>query len=174
MKLLKFCLPLFILQAVLSCSTEPNEFDPASYLGTKVVFPEEIDNISDAPSRIFVYLDLLTCPSCELKSLHFWEEDLKQFNQLNGDSHCLDIIVIVNAEHNKEANAALADLQAYFPIKIFYDSQEEFVAGFTPPAESQYRCFLLDKSNRIKLLGYPYMNKELKEKYISRIFHRTP
>ena len=156
--------------AVMSCTAKVNMFEPASYLGSKVSMPKEVKGLSKAPNRIIVLLDLITCPSCELKSLKFWDDDLILFNELNKEKPCLDIIVVVNKEKDDEIASALSRLDAMYPIKVYYDSKDKFISRFTPPVETQYHCFLVDKSDRIRLIGYPYMNNALKDKYISLIF----
>lgn len=170
MKILNTCILAFTLLSTISCTTKVNKFEPASYLGSKVSVPREVDVLSDAPNRIIILLDLVTCPSCELKSLYFWDNDLVHFNELNKDKSCLDIIVIVNKEKDNEIASALSRLNALYPIKVFYDTKDKFTRRFTPPVETQYHCILVDKSDRIRLIGYPYMNNALKDKYISFIF----
>lgn len=170
MKTLNYFLLSLSLMFALSCSTDVNKFDPASYLGSRVPIPREIERLSDAPNRIIVLLDLVTCPSCELKSLGFWDDDLILFNGLSREMSCLDIIVVVNTERNDEIASALSRLDAMYPIKVFYDPNDRLISRFTPPVETQYHCFLVDKWDRIRLIGYPYMNNALRDKYISFIF----
>lgn len=97
MKRITKCILLFTLFAALSCTTKVNKFEPSSYLGSIVSIPREVSNLSKAPNRIIVLLDLVTCPSCELKSLIFWDDDLIRFNEINNEKNCLDIIVVVNS-----------------------------------------------------------------------------
>ena len=170
MKALKWCIHLCLLFAVCSCTTCVDKFEPSSYIGTRISMPREVKILSKAPYRIFILLDLVTCPSCELKSLHFWDYDLAHFYELNKDKLCLDIIVVVNTERNDEIDSALSRINTIFPIKTYYDVKEEFSSRFTPPVENQYHCFLVDKSDRILLIGYPYMSKTLSEKYTLAIF----
>lgn len=170
MNVLNNCILVFSLFASLTCTTKVNKFEPASYLGSKIPIPREVDKISDAPNKMIVLLDMITCPSCTLKSLNFWDEDLKYFNELNQESHNLDIIFIVNTKQDSDIDASLSRLNSIYPIKVFYDSENRFLKRFTPPVETQYHCFLIDESNFIRLIGYPYMNQTLKENYISIVF----
>jgi len=163
---------LFILSFVgcVSCSNGVRPSDPSSYLGTGIILPAEIDSLSDASRRIIIYLDLSDCVSCELKSLKMMDEDLTLFNELNEINDCLDIIFVVNREKNEMIDAALSRLQAFFPIKIVYDTGQTFTGKFIPPTGKQYHCFLVDDSGIIRLIGFPYMNGALKGKYVSQIF----
>ena len=119
MRSLESCLILCALAAVLSCTAKVNKFEPASYLDTKVSMPREVKELSDAPSRIIVMLDLASCASCELKSLKFWDDDLAQFCEMDPDNTFLDIIVVVNKERDDEIDSALSRLEAIYPIKVF-------------------------------------------------------
>jgi len=146
--------------------------EPSSYLGSKIVLPPEIIKLSDAPYRMLIYLELGECESCELKTLKLLEQDFSLFTQLNvNNGYRLDILFVINHEKNEMIDSVLTELQSFFPIKIIYDDQQWFTRNFTPPIEKQYHCFLIDDSNIIRLIGYPYMNHNLRIKYISLIFN---
>jgi len=104
---------LFILFGCMSNNVQPTE--PSTYLGSEIVLPPEIDKLSDAPYRIFIYLELGECESCELKTLKLLEQDLSLFTQLNeSNGHRLDILVVINRTKNQMIESALTDLQSYF------------------------------------------------------------
>jgi len=170
MKISLWFIPLLsYFLATISCNNvRPS--DPSSYLGSRMILPTEIKQMSDAPYRIIAYLDLDDCVSCELKSLSLMEDDLKLFRELNDINQCLDIIFVINREKDEMIDSALSRLSELFPLKVRYDDRQTFIERFTLPVEKQYHCFLVDDTDTIRLIGFPYMNPSLKGKYVSRIF----
>ena len=64
---------------VASCGKSPkiSNCDLKNILGTKVILPASINNMSDDTYKIISYIDSTECAQCVLNNLHMWK-DIKE------------------------------------------------------------------------------------------------
>ena len=116
----------------------------------------------DKPFKILTYIDSIGCTSCNM-NLYSW----KGINQLcRQEQFDVGFIFVV---HSSNYNSFDADVIMYsFDYPIIYDYNNDFHKLNNFPS-APYNTFLLDKENKVLLVGSPIGNHEMWERYKSVI-----
>ena len=112
----------------------------------------------DKPYKIFTYIDSIGCSSCQL-GLHEWKEFIDSCQREQMD------IGFIFAVHSSDYRLFDGEVRFYeFDYPIIYDYHNEFDRlNHFPPAP--YRTFLLDRGNKVQVIGSPVNNPEMWELY---------
>ena len=112
------------------------------------------------PYKIFTYIDSIGCTSCQF-SLFDWKFLIDSCYRQQID---VGFIFVVHSSNFRQFNRDVRF--SFFDYPIIYDYNNDFdkLNNF-PPAP--YRTFLLDKDNKVLLVGSPIGNIEMWEKYKS-------
>lgn len=96
-------------------------------------------------------MDSISCMSCGLKTMHEWDVYVELSDSLEG---VFDILFIVSPKHNELGLVKIKVLSENFKYPVFIDDKNIF-SKINPciPSEEQFHVFLLDKDNRIILVG---------------------
>ena len=113
----------------------------------------------DKPYKIFVYVDSVGCSSCQL-GLQAW----KGIVQNHSRKIDLGFIFVVHSSNFNRLDTDVLILDFDYPIIYDYNNYFDKLNNF-PPAP--FRTFLLDKDNKVLLIGSPIGNIEMWEKYKS-------
>jgi len=130
--------------------------------GREILIPSDItfkslghDTVScflwSKPHKIFTYIDSIGCTSCQLGLLQ-WSALIDSFRQQQID------IGFIFAVHSSDFEHFDNEVRLnYFDYPIIYDYHNRFEKlNQFPPAP--YRTFLLDKDNKVILIGSPINN----------------
>lgn len=109
--------------------------------------------------KLVVYMDLISCMSCGLKTMHEWDVYVELSDSLEG---VFDILFIVSPKHNELGLVKIKVLSENFKYPVFIDDKNIF-SKINPciPSEEQFHVFLLDKDNRIILVGNPLKSNKI-------------
>ena len=112
----------------------------------------------DKPYKILTYIDSIGCSACQME-IPLWMElmDSCKLQQLD-----VSFIFVI---HSDDFIKLGHDVQIFgFDHPIIYDYQNSFdkINHFPPPP---YRSFLLDKDNKVQLIGLPIKNPKMWELY---------
>lgn len=147
----------------------------AEWKGREIKFPSDavftidgVDTIdyrfNNARYKIVAFADSSGCTSCDLK-LSAWIELYRKLESSNlGD---IPIVLYVHPKDPKEILYNLSEVGYHHPICI--DVNNSFNKLNHLPEQSTYQSFLLDKDNKILLIGNPIHNPKLKELFISEM-----
>jgi hypothetical protein len=137
--------------------------------GKEIIIPDEItfkslgsDTVCsylwDKKYKIFTYIDSIGCTSCQL-GLSEWKILIDSCNRQQLD------VGFIFAVHSSDFKIFSLEIQLrMFDYPIIYDYQNQFQnLNLFPPAP--YRTFLLDKDNKVKLIGTPINNHKIWELY---------
>ncbi len=115
-------------------------------------------------SKLVVYVGPDGCTDCKLRSLM----PLYMFILENRHKENFGVVVIIHSDDIETAEFVLSDLR--FRHTVFYDVDGSFVR-LNPqlPVDERYHTFLLDKRNRVVLIGNPTHNEKLKDLYLAEI-----
>ena len=169
-------LEVFVLFS--SCQNSPQEHITQlveEWQGKEVRFPENpvftrqlsdtVDyRIPETEYKVLVYVDSIGCTSCKLQ-LPQWKEFIAYVDSVSGGK--IPFLFFFQSKDNKELRYILK--RDNFRLPVCVDSQNEFGKLNRFPSEQMFQTFLLDKDNRVKVIGNPIHNLSVKELYLKEI-----
>ena len=126
-----------------------------------------VNDQSCAYVTIVVYYDKKGCTPCKLKELAKWESMLKEIESEIGQKLRFDLIV----QSGPRFRSLEVDMEVYkFPYPVYFDTQNDFEhQNPNLPEDDIFHTFLLDRDNRVVLVGSPVGNPKMWELYKSTI-----
>lgn len=174
---------LFILLCVLcivSCQKGKNDKDEiirlvTEWQGKEIVFPNKIVftryftdtvdyQIPDADYKVLVYVDSVGCTSCRLK-LGQWKSFINETDSLTAGN--IPFLFFFGQGDYKEINYLLKRDQFDLPICLDQDDRLNKLNKF--PADMNFQTFLLDKENKVVVIGNPINNLAVRDLYLKQI-----
>lgn len=128
---------------------------PCSYLGRDTVCPDP-----SSPYKILLYTDSTGCTDCKLQ-LYKWNALVKEAEtDMPGQ-----IGFHFYFQPKDENELKFMFRRDYFNHAVYIDRQNKLheLNGF--PNDMSYQCFLLDKDNRVILIGNPTLNPRIWDLY---------
>ena len=116
-----------------------------------------IDSLLAADIKIVSYINDLPCTSCGVKMLHTWIEQVKQI-----DPEIAYVIVVQTPQKDVLFNN-IDSMRLPYPLMYYDDSVFGEVNKLDVLARN--KTFLLDKKNRIVVVGEPFGNENLSQLY---------
>ncbi len=161
-----------IIIALISCNSHRNEAKRIvkKWIGKEIILPgHDITyktmgrdtvclGIWEKPHKIFVYIDSIGCTSCRL-GLSQWMEIIDSSRLVYPD---LGFLFVVHSNNYRKFEQELRDAEFTYPI--IYDYRNDFYKLNQFPPDP-YRTFLLDRNNKILLIGSPVRNPKIWELY---------
>lgn len=114
--------------------------------------------------KILVYIDSKGCTPCKLK-LSSWETLKKEWGYVSQNK--IAFIFYFADKNPKEIETILRAENFDFPVVVDEKNQLNQLNKFS--TNENFHYFLLDKQNRIKIIGNPIYNTKIKELYFSEI-----
>ena len=109
--------------------------------------------------KIFTYIDTTGCTACNL-GLQDWKQMIKETDSLTKD------VAFLFFAHVKDYNELEYNIRINnFNYPVFYDFEGECNKLNHLPDHVFYQTFLLDKENKVLLLGRPKPNSEIWKLY---------
>lgn len=120
--------------------------------------------------KILVYYDSQGCTSCRLRELLVWKSIIQEIENMpyNSDTSKVEFVFVISAKKDKQA-LKIALQQHKFPYPILCDTEKEFERDNLLPDNELLHCFLLDKENKVKLIGSPLFNEKMWNRYKQEI-----
>lgn len=133
------------------------------WVGKEIIFPSKMlvsNKYINAPYKILVYIDSIGCTSCKLQ-LYKWNTLIKNAHVLMPDS--LDFIFCFQSKNEKVLLNILKYNNFNNSVHIDKDSKLDSMNHF--PRDLKYQCFLLNKENKVVLVGNPALSPQLWDLY---------
>jgi len=163
---------IYILPVLLFCSCTQQRFVKSvkQFVGQQISMSVDWDaywkgkdtllpDFTKAPIKLVVWYDSHDCTSCEANHMYSWGNIA---NYADSIAQWFNIIFLFTPkkEDRHELNMALKREQFDYPV--FIDSNGSF-SKQNPilPKNRQLRSFLLDKNNRVVMVGNPLHNPKL-------------
>lgn len=108
--------------------------------------------------KIVVYADSLGCTSCRLQ-LPAWKNIMEEADTVFAKKPDFLFFFCPKQRDEKEVLSIL-QINA-FRHPVFIDKSNEIEQLNSFPSQSEYQCFLLDKDNKVVLVGNPAINRGL-------------
>lgn len=171
---------LLATTTLLLFSCKENEKDKISRLvtewqGKEISFPKEIPftryvtdtadyQIPISDYKVLVYVDSVGCTSCKLQ-LAKWKELITHTDSIAGSK--VPFLFFFHSKDYKEIRYLLRRDGFDLPVCIDKDDQLNKLNNF--PADITFQTFLLDKDNKVAVIGNPIHNLAIKELYLKHI-----
>lgn len=165
-----FIITVFFLICCSSCKNNKQKDDViktiAEWTGKEIKFPQGITCTSMGKDtacidlysnnyKIILYVDSLGCTSCRLK--------LAEWKKLMNDSDSIfskkpEFIFFFQPKKKDEKELQFIFRQHGFRHPVFIDRENKINQLNNLPSKTEHQCFLLDKDNKILIVGNPSLN----------------
>jgi len=162
----------FVLFSACSNSVRKNESVVKEWMSKEIVIPRNIiyksvstDTISkyifNHSYKILVYIDSVGCSGCRL-GLVEWKAIIDRCQSKGYD---VGFLFVVQSSDYLKLEQKLE--QKNFTYPLIYDVQDNFNRMNKFPKDDKYRTFLLDKDNKVVLIGSPIRSDKIWELYFN-------
>ena len=173
---MKFALIPISIILLLSCTEHHRKKQIEQLFSTEIILPDTsslfnkaLDSINlNIPAKMVIYFDAETCASCALSRIWEWDEVSHITQASNGKYQTLFIFT----PKQKDLSTVKRVFQGmHMENKLVYiDDRQDFITNNpTIPEDAMFHTFLLDRKNKIVLVGNPVHNEKLWELYKNTI-----
>ena len=172
---------LLIATTFFSCHNEQKEKENkiahlvSEWQGKQIIFPENLTftryltdttdfRIPQSEYKVLIYVDSIGCTSCKLQ-LHKWKELIEYTDSVTQGK--VPFLFFMHPKDAKEIRYLLKRDAFDRPVCIDIDDQLNKLNKF--PTNITFQTFLLDKGNKVTVLGNPVHNTAVKELYLKQI-----
>lgn len=150
------------------------------WTGKEIKFPESLSctsmgkdtaciDLHNDNYKIVLYVDSLGCTSCRLK-LAEWKKIMKETDSLF--TRKPEFVFFFQPKKKDEKELQFIFKQNGFRHPIFIDKANEIGKLNNFPSRSEHQCFLLDKNNKVLIVGNPSLNSGIWTLYKKMINER--
>ena len=120
--------------------------------------------IPETDYKIITYVDSIGCVSCKLQLLE-WKNFIALVDSTTNKS--IPFIFIFQPKDNDNLHYILKRDDFHLPVCI--DTKDQFYALNHFPKEDMFHTFLLDKDNKVVVIGNPIHNLKVRDLYLQKI-----
>ena len=137
--------------------------------GDNLIFTRYLTDTTDfqipqSEYKVLVYVDSIGCTSCKLQ-LHKWKELIEYSDSVTQEK--VPFLFFFHSKDYKEIRYLLKRDGFDRPVCIDMDDRLNKLNKF--PADMTFQTFLLDKNNRVAVLGNPVHNTAVRDLYLKQI-----
>lgn len=126
----------------------------STYLGRDTSFTRGNESIV----KLVVYFDSTACQTCRVNTLYEWKEIINLEKMTSGQ---FELILIFSPSQSDISNLRRALMRSRFLHPVYFDLEHSMLEKNNFIGRNQiFHTFLLDKNNRIVLVGDPVANYE--------------
>ena len=174
-RLLYILFLLFLLAACRENKKEQFARLVQEWQGKEIVFPQDMVftrfvteqveyRIPDAEYKVLIYVDSTGCTSCKLQ-LPKWKELIAHVDSATNGS--IPFIFVFQSKDDRELRYILKCDNFDRPVCI--DRNNRFNSSNRFPQDITFQTFLLDKDNKVKVIGNPVHNLAVRDLYLKQI-----
>lgn len=175
---------LFLGAVIISCKHKDPvasvEIIVKEWKGKKIIFPKDLqftiletDSICSVDFnkqyKILMYIDSIGCTSCKLK-IEKWMEFIKEFKPIIGDK--IEYLFIFHPQKTGVKSLKAELYTNNFLTPVCFDLKDELNKINNFPQSFDFQTFLLDKENRVLVVGNPVNNTAIRELYLDILLNR--
>ena len=176
MKPLLYILSIFFFVNLLQRRQERSICPSGSGMaGKEIVFPQDMAftrfvteqveyRIPDAEYKVLIYVDSTGCTSCKLQ-LPKWKELIAHVDSATNSN--IPFIFVFQSKDDKELRYILKRDNFDRPVCIDRDSRLDKLNKF--PQDITFQTFLLDRDNKVKVIGNPVHNLAVRDLYLKQM-----
>lgn len=174
----RFISVIFVVLLLWSCNNNGIVKDIEEFKGQQIIISRDWHTVwkgkdtllykfTEAPIKLMVWYDSLSCASCQIVSMYEWDDIIKQAHLFE---KWLNIIFLFTLSREDIYEAGMMFKRISFHYPVFIDQNGTFVKqNPNLPQNKQLHIFLLDKNNKVVMAGNPLRNPKLWELYKSTI-----
>ena len=170
---------ILLLLSLLTACQENNKEKFAllvqEWQGKEIVFPQDMAftrfvtepvdyRIPDAEYKVLVYVDSVGCTSCKLQ-LPKWKKLIAHIDSATNSN--IPFIFVFQSKDDRELWYILKRDNFDRPVCIDRGNGFDKLNKF--PQEITFQTFLLDKNNKVKVIGNPVHNLAIRDMYLKQI-----
>ena len=148
------------------------------WVGKEIKFPDNFQcNLSgkdtsymmcasliESEFKILLYVDSTGCTDCKLQLME-WSDLINEINYIQGNK--LSFLFFFHPKDITELQLILQ--RNNFRHPVFIDTKDKINHMNKFEKKSDYQCFLLDKNNKVLMIGNPIQNTKILELYKKQI-----
>lgn len=173
-------LNLILLTTILLIACQDKKKDAITHLvsewqGKEIVFPDNIISTSfgtdtfkymtpNTDYKVLIYVDSAGCTSCKLQ-LQQWKKMIAYTDSITGNK--LPYLFFIHSKDYSEIQYLLKKNKFSLPICI--DKEDRLNKANKFPDNIMFQTFLLDKYNKVVVIGNPVHNIAVKDLYLNQI-----
>ena len=117
-----------------------------------------------SPHKVLVFVDSIGCTSCKLQ-LHRWKELIQYTDSITQGT--VPFLFFFQSDDKKEIRYLLKKDNFDKPICLDQSDKLNELNHF--PADGRFQTFLLDKYNKVVVIGNPIHNPNIRELYLKEV-----
>ena len=184
MKIIKKTIFIVFLMAVglAACKKDPKRAEAEKivmeWMGKEIQFPEGYScsilgkdtitslcsNLLNKEYKVLLYVDSVGCTSCKLK-LFQWNQLIEEADSLFKEK--VSFLLFFHPKYKKELQFLFRRDQMDYPVFMDLEGKINQLNHF--PEQESYQCFLLDKDNKVVMIGNPTLNPKVWDLYKEHI-----
>lgn len=146
--------------------------------GREIKFPNDLTftlfgkdtieyNYNTSEYKIFMYVDSASCLKCSLQLLK-WSEFIEEVDSIYGEK--VSFLFAFNSKTIKELYKITKKDGFNYPVIADIDDDFNRINQF--PTNDKFHVFLLDKENKVSVIGNPVYNPSVKDLYLKMITNK--
>lgn len=139
-------------------------FFPSEMKFTMINDGEQQFSLPVSNNKILVYVDSIGCLDCKLR-MDKWLEFMSQVNSISSDT--VPFLFFFHSGSTQEIKELMKTYRVDFPFCIDINDKLNKLNAF--PDNIALQTFLLDRNNRVKVVGNPIHNLKIKKLYLKHI-----
>ena len=173
-----FIFTLLLVCALFSCKdkhTEKMVRLVKEWDGKEIRFPENsvftihskdtVDfDFQSTEYKLLIYVDSIGCTSCKLQ-LHMWKSFIEEIESLTNGS--VPFLFYFHPKDKEELGTLIAKERFDYPV--CFDHKDELNKLNAFPSDITFQTFLLDKDNKVKIIGNPILNPKIRDLFIAQL-----
>ncbi|NDV56105.1 DUF1573 domain-containing protein [Parabacteroides sp. 52] len=137
---------------------------PSNPVFTRLLSDTTDWQIPNTDYKVLVFVDSIGCTSCKLQ-LHKWKELIEQTDSITDGT--VPFLFFFQSSDLKELHYLLRRDQFDLPVCIDTKDQLNQLNQF--PSEITFQTFLLNKENKVQIVGNPIHNLAVKDLYLKQV-----
>ena len=166
----RFILILFAFLSIPSCTHKQFVKNAAKIMGQQITLPTDMNTTwqgrdtvltgyLEAPIKLIAWYDSLGCASCRVGKMSDWDNIVAYADSL---SQWFSVIFLFTPKEEHLQRMKLALQTDKFDYPVFIDRHATFIKqNPNIPKHPQLHSFLLDKNNKVVIVGSPLYNPGL-------------
>lgn len=180
MKHLNLIILLFLLFSCQDKKKDEIKRLVSEWQGKEIRFPQDMvftrftsDTVDftlpESSHKVLVFVDSIGCTSCKLQ-LHRWKELIQYTDSITQGT--VPFLFFFQSDDKKEIGYLLKKDNLDLPICLDQSDRLNGLNHF--PADGRFQTFLLDKDNKVVVIGNPILNPNIRELYLKEITGKQP
>ena len=169
------CIIALVCALAGSCQSPHTENLVKEWLDKEIVFPDSstftiygeksVDfTVLDSNYKILTYIDSIGCSSCKLQ-LSKWKEFMSEIDSVSDKN--VSFLFFLHPNNVREVKIKLKEERFKYPV--CFDYKDELNKKNKLLHDINFQTFLLDSTNKVKLIGNPIYSNKIRQLYLNHL-----